>query len=262
MHQKSGSYQQNGGLYGQTLLIVTSTFTILVLSGVKFPFLNVIFEKKPNNNEPNTTPMTFSYDPYPEQIQKAIESELSHQAFYKKNVIYTIDVDAITKDSVTFTTTLEYTVKNRTNVNQEWEMVYTFNKNDGDIIEAKFDNKLVSIYSNNTTPSGIAIPYTIEPGRETIVYFKVKERYRKSDYDLYTTYYPATDLKLILNNKFQQILFDFEGLDLYPIHPETYGNQTIVSIDNGVLPYQGVQLSWKPKKKYEKENNKRKERSN
>lgn len=92
---------------------------------------------------------------------------------------------------------------------------------------------------------GIDIIKPIEPGERAFVYFKAEEFFRREDFELYTSWFPATNLKIIVENSFENLKFDFKSFYFTPIYPRTDGDKTEIHFDKGVLPFQGVRLEWK-----------------
>jgi len=94
---------------------------------------------------------------------------------------------------------------------------------------------------------GVNIPQHIQSGETASVYFKVKEQFRLQDFELYTSYYPATDLTVRVKNPFDELQFDFEVLYFLNVSPIKKGDQIEIYFDKGILPYQGLRLNWRGK---------------
>jgi hypothetical protein len=183
---------------------------------------------------------------YPSTIESAIDEQLYSLQFYKEQVLFQIEVTDRSSNELEFITELSYLVTNRTNERHHWKMQKKFKYETGEALEVRFNDKIIDPeILEYRYGRGIRAPQIVEPGETSSIYFKMKERFRLPDFDLYTSYHPATDLKLVVSNPFENIQFDFEIFYFTDVVPQRIGNRTVVSFDNGILPHQGVRLNWK-----------------
>ncbi len=185
---------------------------------------------------------------YPARIEAAITKQLFSLDFYKEDVLFKIRAQDTDGSWVKFTTEMSYTVVNRTQSEKQWLMEYRFNKDSGVVKEARFNDEDIEF----TDPqydlgTGIHIPRLIQPGKSAKVYFKVEEEFRLRDSELYTSYYPASELKLVVLNESSKIKFHFEVLHFSePLKPKgQLENQKILYLKSGLLPFQGVRMNWR-----------------
>jgi hypothetical protein len=82
------------------------------------------------------------------------------------------------------------------------------------------------------------------PESETEIRFVVEIEYGIPDNDVFTSWLPATGLCLKLRNEFPGIRFFFEDLMVRRVDPEVEDGVIIYRIDGGVLPYQGLRMTW------------------
>ncbi|MDQ1468643.1 MAG: hypothetical protein QOJ99_123, partial [Bryobacterales bacterium] len=116
------------------------------------------------------------------------------------------------------------------------------------ILEARFDQKS---YNPNhlefQTGRGLSIKRKLGPNEVMDVFIHAQERWPDRASALYTSYYPATDLKVMLRNQVANVDFDFEILYFWDVYPVQEKETWEVFLDRGLLPYQGVKLNWKRK---------------
>jgi 3',5'-cyclic AMP phosphodiesterase CpdA len=178
---------------------------------------------------------------FPPLIEKAIVEQIYSRPFYKTDVVFHVECDEVGPDYVRLTTELSYWVTNRTSATAVWHIQYDFTRAEGEVIDVEIDRKSVSTGSIRK----VDIPYTLGPFQPIWVKVKVKERYKVQDDEFYTSYNPASDLKVVLDKIAAGLAFEMESFadgDSRKI-PVNGGNSEI-EIRNGLLPYQGVKLSW------------------
>jgi hypothetical protein len=186
---------------------------------------------------------------YPARIEAAITKQLFSLDFYKEDVVFKIRAQDTNGDWVKFTTEMSYTVINRTQSEKQWQMEYKFNRDSGAVKEARFNEEDIEVTEPQyNLGTGIHVPKLIQPGKSAKVYFKVEEEFRLRDSELYTSYYPASELKLVVLNESSKIKFHFEVLHFSePVQPKgQLKNQKILYLKSGLLPFQGVRMNWRP----------------
>lgn len=182
---------------------------------------------------------------YPGIIERAITDQLYGLDFYKEAVRFDIEVSALDNDWATLITELSYKVTNRTDSSKIWSMDYAFNRKfGGKVLDAKFDNESIQIDDPNyLTELGIKVPRPVEAGHTSRIYFKVEERFRSRDSELYTSYHPATDLKVTVKNKFPDLRIYFTVLHFST--PKEEASPKSIYLSSGILPFQGVRMNWR-----------------
>lgn len=188
----------------------------------------------------------FNRPTYPSVIENVIKEQLLSLNFYKQNVLFAIEIAGMTDREIEFVTELSYLVINRTAERHNWHMQYKFKYGIGEAVELRFNDKVIDAEMPDfRNARGVDIPRALLPGETASVFFRMRERFRIQDSELYTSYHPATDLKVIINNPFKNVRFDFESFYFNIVIPNRRGNQTEVYFDNGLLPHQGLKLNWK-----------------
>jgi hypothetical protein len=181
---------------------------------------------------------------YPPAIEQAVAEQLLLRPFYKSNVVFHIVVKPGGHSAALFETELSYSVTNRTDVAHHWYVGKTF----------RFPTTLREVFFNgaqrdtesldNRDARGLRVPCLLEPGETGEVLIRVHETVRLPDSDLYTSYYPATDLRVHVTFPEDLIKFDVERLYFIGVQPRREAGLLEVVMDRGVLPYQGLRLNW------------------
>ena len=187
---------------------------------------------------------------YPNAIEHAIRDQLHSLDFYKESVLFSILLAEVDNDWVRFVTELSYVVVNRTDSDKVWHLQYKFDRNTGRAQEIKFNEEPINLENPNLDVA-IGIPKTIKAGQRAKVYFRVEERFRSRDSEFYTSYYPATDLKVVVHYEPskttvqpEQIRFYFDVLH-FSDSGEVRGKHERAVHIKGILPYQGVRVNWR-----------------
>ncbi len=184
--------------------------------------------------------------PYPSSIEESLTQQIYKCSFYREQVVYEVKVKEMDNDWVTFSTCLSYMITNRDLKPHKYDIGYIFKHDSGEVFEAIINNeKIDHARKDYKYGRGVRIPKTIPPQTTQTVFFRVEEKFRLNDWDLYTTYIPASDLKVRVHNGFTNLHFDYE--DLYFEFSERQDNADgswEVHITKGLLPNQGLRLHW------------------
>jgi len=185
---------------------------------------------------------------FPKPIEAAVEDQLYSRNFYKSNVLFDVEARDDGANSLIFDTKMSYTVVNRTPFNQDWSADYKFDHDNGTIVEIRFGTEP---YNPNEaefhTARGLSVKRTIEPHGMLDFFVHAREHWPDRGSALYTSYHPATDLKVMLRSLPDNVLVDFEILYFYKTFPIQRTSGWEVALDKGLLPNQGVKMSWKRK---------------
>lgn len=181
---------------------------------------------------------------YPAPIEQAISEQLLLRHFFKSRVIFRVMVEDVKNDTATFLSELSYDVTNRTDSAQHWYIGRRIRR----------PSSLREVYFNglprdadgldNRDARGLRVPCLLEPGQTGSVLVRVREDMRVPDSELYTSYYPATDLLVHVAFPDKPISFDVEQLYFMKVQPERENGTLRVYMDRGILPYQGLRLNW------------------
>jgi 3',5'-cyclic AMP phosphodiesterase CpdA len=185
---------------------------------------------------------------FPKPIEAAVEDQLYSRNFYKSNVLFDVEAREDGAKSLIFDTKMSYTVVNRTPFNQDWSADYKFDHDNGTIVEIRFgiepyDPREAEFH----TARGLSVKRSVEPHGTLDFFVHARERWPDRGSALYTSYNPATDLKVILRSVPKDVLVDFEILYFWKTYPLQRTHGWEVSLDKGLLPNQGVKMSWKRK---------------
>lgn len=189
---------------------------------------------------------TYNRRIFPPIIESAIAEQLYSLNFYKERIVFIVNVIEVGDKEVEFITELSYLVTNRSNERHNWLMQYKFRDGKSEPLEVRFNNSILDPgILDHKYGRGVNIHQPMRPSEKAEIYFKVKERFRLQDSELYTSYNPATDLKVRVCNPFAKLIFDFEIFYFANVVPVRTGDQTEVYFDSGLLPHQGIRLNWK-----------------
>jgi 3',5'-cyclic AMP phosphodiesterase CpdA len=187
--------------------------------------------------------------PFPNRIESAAEDQLYGRSFYKTNVEFEIEVtEAEEKNCLVFESRMSYVVVNRTSLDQEWRTEYNFDRDHGSILEAEFNGDPYDPEQRDfQVGRGLSIRRILAPHEEGKAYIHAKERWPDRGSTFFTSYHPATSLTVVLRSQIPRVEFDFEIL--YFRTPRTIRREQYweVHLEGGLLPYQGVRVSWKRK---------------
>jgi 3',5'-cyclic AMP phosphodiesterase CpdA len=183
---------------------------------------------------------------FPPAIERAVDEELYGLPFYKSDVVYHIQVSRAADRRLLFVTTLSYRVVNRSNNADWWYLDYRFKYETGTVRAIRFNDAAIDPRLNEIKAArGVRVAQRLEPGEEGRIFFEVDEYFEAHGSELYTSYYPATDLRVVIENHTSDIEFDPEVLYHTPVLPTRQNQVTEVSIKTGILPYHGIRLNWK-----------------
>jgi 3',5'-cyclic AMP phosphodiesterase CpdA len=191
---------------------------------------------------------------FPKQIEAAVEAQLYGRHFYKTEVVFNVEISEIENKRLQFITTLTYGVKNRSSGLKTWETEYEYDLTTGKVLEARFNEVPIDPGEREfRTGRGIKFPAALNENELGRAHLKVQELFPSQGSVRYTSYYPATDLKVILRTDATNFEFDHQVhyfWDDWPVTKKDYGTtkaSTEVYFDHGLLPYQGLQLNWRLK---------------
>lgn len=226
-------------------------FVFVILEAIGFVLILIALFRKNSqfkivNNFKQSGLLKDEFD-YPEKIERAIISQFYNRNFYKEKITFDLKVENIREDKLQLTSELTYYVTNRANQVHNWLMEYKYKYENAVLIEALFDETIYKETPDIIYGRGIRISQPMLPGQRSKVKFIVTEQFRLNDSEFFTSYHPATDLTLNLENNFNNILFDFEILYFSQVNPVHNENLVTVKFNDGILPFQGVRLHWKKK---------------
>jgi hypothetical protein len=185
---------------------------------------------------------------YPAVIDTAITKQLSSMDFYKEKIRFDIHVKKLEGEEITFETEYSYTVVNRADGNRFWDMSYNFDRQTGKVLQAEWDKHSIDLQDPRFESGvGIKIPRDMKASQRSTVYFKIQQRFRLRDSETYTSYHPATDLTVTVQNGIDGVRFNFDALHLSQPEVEVdkkNKNNKSLSLDSGLLPFQGIILNW------------------
>jgi hypothetical protein len=185
---------------------------------------------------------------YPDLIENAVTNQLNSSRFYKENVVFRIEVKHSDGQSVDFETTLSYDVTNRSEDQNTWLAEYELNDPvAGRFIEVKI-NDLPEDITKFHGARLVRASVLIEAHKMRTVAIKVKDRFRIIDSDLYTSYHPATDLRVeFVNTKDLALDVEFDLLHVSKYEEKQENLKTFVQMSDGILPFEGIRLRWRPR---------------
>lgn len=188
---------------------------------------------------------------FPRKIEKAARDQLVTVPFYKSKIILQTTVEKVDEQGAVLVNDMWYRVTNRTKRKQEWKMEYGFSDNKAEIEIAEANGEAIpqdDIARKYRYDDGVLIPREIGPKKSLQVHFRVRQRYRLEDGEIYSSYTPATDLTVKVENPFNEIEFYLESLYGPDPKKEATGTTQTMSLREGVLPYQGVRVKWRRRK--------------
>jgi len=163
-------------------------------------------------------------------------------------VVFDVAVTPGKSGALLFTTKMSYDVINRTAQEQTWHTKYTYDTQRGKIVEVRFNDApfdpALRVFHDGL---GISIPSILAPGERGKVFLKAEEEWDPDGWTFYTSYNPATDLKIILRENLPGTEFEFEVLYFWKEWPMKRKGYREVYFDKGILPYQGTRLHWRRK---------------
>lgn len=189
-------------------------------------------------------------DEIPSQILQAVDRQIRQNSFYKSDIKFDVSFEEAEGNYIWLKTVYSYNVTNRSKRESEWKiMIEGFGKEFRQI-DFWIDNKRIDIMSDPSIQSarGYCIPHIVAAGKTLRVSSVFTVKYSTSSGDLFSTYDPATDYSFsVTNNIPESIRY------VYEVHYHNNGhqvffeqNKTTITIDKGLLPYEGVVLKWVP----------------
>jgi 3',5'-cyclic AMP phosphodiesterase CpdA len=177
---------------------------------------------------------------FPPLIEQAILQQIYERPFYKTNVLFRVECDEVGSDYVKLVTELSYFASNRTSTGAAWPIQYDFTRTEGEVLEVEVDGRIILRGGQR-----VDIPYFVQSNRTIQVKVRVRERYDIQDDEFYTSYNPASDLKVVLDKVPAALAFEMESFadgDSRRILVDPSNRE--VEIRNGLLPYQGIKVRW------------------
>jgi hypothetical protein len=183
---------------------------------------------------------------YPDIIELAVANQLKSSRFYKSKVKFSIALLSSDERSIDFETIHSYEVVNRSEDPNTWIAEYELNDSNGSVIALTIDGTAENINKfSGSRLVRVAVP--IESHQRRVVMITVHDRFRIIDSDIYTSYHPATDLRVeFTNTKCPGLTVEFDTLHVSKYSPGEKGNTRFVDIPDGILPFEGVRLRWRP----------------
>jgi hypothetical protein len=183
---------------------------------------------------------------YPDIIEEAVTNQLRSSSFYKRKVVFKIALQGSNEHSINFETTYSYEVVNRFEERNIWIAEYELNDATGEVIQVTIDGVPEDIHKFAGSRL-VRIPVSIDGNKARTVMIRVRDRFRTIDSDFYTSYHPATDLRVEFTNmKDSKLNIEFDTLHVSKHAPSTTGDTSFVQISDGILPFEGVRLRWRP----------------
>src|SRR5690606_29208974 len=179
---------------------------VLSLSITGFALIAIALLRKNKNNIQTKTRLLKDEFDYPEQIETTMTTQIYNRKFYKEDIDFIITVEDVKEAEILMITELSYFVTNRSNEQHTWAMEYKFKNANGRLIEASFDGDKIKESPDIKYGRGIRILREMKGSQKSKVYFKVSEKFRTLDFELFTSYHPATDLSLTIDNRFNNLV--------------------------------------------------------
>lgn len=187
---------------------------------------------------------------FPRQITDAIEKQIYSSAFYKKDLYYEVDFAEPGKDgTVEIVTTMSYQVTNRTDEDKQWTTAFTTLDRLSEVKSLKIGSETVDSqnFKNFKTARGHEISRNVPANSFIKIEFSVATIYGVSDSELFTTYNLATDITVAVKEVGG---LDFRYENLYDESDEVIllkqvKGRTVTKLHKGVLPFEGVRITWK-----------------
>jgi predicted phosphodiesterase len=195
-------------------------------------------------------PSFFRRNLFPSKIERAVDEQLYNQPFYKSDVQFEVEISNATSGKISFETTMSYGVVNRTSEEKEWRFEYKFDHTSGTVEEIRVNGKALNVQQRDFhTNRGISIPVTVGAGKMMDLYLRIKEVWPDHGSTLYTSYTPATDLRVIVRCDTSDLDLDFEPLYFLDGWDKLHSKRNYYEIlfDKGVLPFEGLRLNWAKK---------------
>jgi hypothetical protein len=183
---------------------------------------------------------------FPGPIESAVENQLYERTFYKTDVKFDITVEE-SGGRLRFLTKMSYGVVNRMGEPAEWWTEYNYDVATGRILKATFNDTVIDPSLPDARGGrGLSFPYQLGPREAGRAYVEVEELFDFEGSNLFTSYYPATDLEFLVRWAVDGLQFDANALYFWkrtiPVNRTT--GQIRVQFKDGLLPYQGLRLRW------------------
>lgn len=182
---------------------------------------------------------------YPRPIEDAVAEQLFSLEFYKEKVQFVVHIQAVENEWIDVVTEMSYDVVNRTDSQKRWELKYSFDRATGKLLSAQWDKEPLDVEDPHYLSAlGFEVQRTMRPGQKSSAYVRVQERFRLREPGIYTSYHPATDLKVLVDNSVDKLKFYFDVLHFSDPPVVTAGKERSIHLKSGLLPFQGVIVKW------------------
>ena len=137
---------------------------------------------------------------------------------------------------------------NRTYSKCRCEIRFSYDPDNGEIVLAEFNGKAYDLSVRDYFDSrGLRLWRELEAGQTGRIHIIATEMWRIPNSVLFTSFQPATDLKVVLRSEAPNVSFDL--VPLYRLDeewsPASESGAKVVRFRGSVLPNQGINLVWK-----------------
>jgi hypothetical protein len=180
---------------------------------------------------------------YPVKIESALAGEFYSLPFYKKDVKFRIEMEEPDSSGIKVRTTHSYTVVNRTRSPREWRVQYNLNDKNGSFDRVVVGKTNIDLDGHPGYKTGRGIDIPVDVKKEATIEIVVIDRFEARDSEIYTSYHPATDLRIEIKYPKECVRCYFDVLHSSRSEPKivTAGKMLVLE---GLLPYQGARLYW------------------
>ncbi len=161
-------------------------------------------------------------------------------------MFYRLEIKSVNSVRMSVVTEYGYEVTNRTAEPHPWPVAYTFKYGPGKVHDLRFNDEPVAYYT--ITDNKLSANRILGSATKARVYMKISENYKKADYELYTNSCPTSDLRVVVLDPTRSLEFSCENFSSggqAPVQKKTAFGQEEVHLDDGLLPFQGIKLSWR-----------------
>ena len=185
---------------------------------------------------------------FPATIHNAIRSQVYARHFVKKNLAFLVTLESHRQDRVAVTIRMAYEVTNLTEQADTWYLGFRKNDPAAEILEATIGDRAVDLTDPKSHSTwGLNAPHLVQPGQTIQCDIRVRQWFSQRDSEMFTSYFPCTDLTLTLVNETGTLLSNVEKLHFDEVATMSDGKLRTVVINTAILPFQGVRVNWYPK---------------